>query len=316
MLRYVGYGRREWRTAPMPKHRRVNWEFLATLNGEASPVIEGHAPIPRSGPTLWLFPPEVSHGWESDEAKGNDVVVLHYSGLDPFVEQIVRRDGWLAVPLSKQDVATINDMAKELWAHYWRPTVLGGFYADRALATLCLIALHNHPECRRPAAPKAAIATVEAAERWILSHVSNNRAVSEAAQAIGVSRAQLYRLIQQIRGCSPRRLLLRLRFETAKRIMSESDLKLDSVARECGFSDASAFCRAFRAVHGCSPAHWRTEYHICYRNPPAALRHDPGSHGHSIAVPNFELIQSVPPPVKAVSATSRERVTRETAKRK
>ncbi|MGC4073927.1 MAG: AraC family transcriptional regulator [Nibricoccus sp.] len=245
-------------------------------------------------PTLWLFPPEVSHGWTSDDPNGNEVAIFHFSGLDPFVEQLVRREGKLALRLSDQDCAIIRELARELWSHYWRPTVLGGFYADRALATLCLIALRNHPECRRPAAPKAAVETVEAAERWILNHLSNNRAVSDAARTIGVSRPQLYRLISQVRGCSPRRLLLRLRLQTAKRLMAESDLKLDSVARECGFSDASAFCRAFRAVDGCSPTKWRAEYHICYQQPAPGQMHDPAAHRHTTAIPGFQLRDRMP----------------------
>jgi AraC family transcriptional regulator len=289
MLRYVGHGRRDWRAAPMPVHRRLNWEFLATLDGSATAVIDKHSALPMRPATLWLFPPEVSHGWISEDPDGNEVVILHYSELDPFVERIVRRDGWLAAPLTRDDVATLRDLGRELWSHYWRPTVLGGFQANRALATLFLIALRDHPECRRPAAPKAAIATVEAAERWILNHISNNKAVSDAARAIGVSRTQLFRLIRQLRGCSPRQLLLHLRFETAKRLMGESDLKLDSVARECGFSDASAFCRAFRSAHGCTPARWRAEYHICYRQPSAEDRHDPTLHRYPVAVPTFEL---------------------------
>lgn len=122
----------------------------------------------------------------------------------------------------------------------------------------------------------------------MLNHLSSDGAVDDAAKAVGVSRQNLDRLIRQIRGCSSIRLLLRLRFEAAKRLMSESDMKLDSIAPECGFSDASAFCRAFRTAHGCSPTKWREEYHICYRQPPPELRSDPDRHNFPAEIPVFE----------------------------
>jgi AraC-like DNA-binding protein len=291
MLRYIGRGRRNWKRHPMPTHHRVNWEFLATLDGVGAPITgnESHSMQP---PTLWLFAPEVPHGWTSDDPTGNEVAIFHFTGLNITIEQIARREGWLSTPLTDDDVNILRDMARELWGPYWRPTLIGELNADRALATLSLMIVRNRPECQSPIAPKSAVAAVESAERWILSHMTVGHPMAEAARAIGISPPQLHRFVHQVRGCSPRRLLLRLRFEVARRLMTESDLKLDSVARESGFSNASAFCRAFRAAHHCSPAHWRTEYHIRYHPPPAGKGDDPHTHRYSAETPAAELATS------------------------
>jgi two-component system response regulator YesN len=48
-----------------------------------------------------------------------------------------------------------------------------------------------------------------------------------------------------------------LRFERARQLMSDPEIKLEEVAERCGYQSASAFSRAFKTMFGCGPSAWR-----------------------------------------------------------
>jgi AraC-like DNA-binding protein len=53
------------------------------------------------------------------------------------------------------------------------------------------------------------------------------------------------------------KVFARIQLEAAMRLMTETTLKLDTIAGECGFSSTSDFCRAFKAYTKVSPNLWR-----------------------------------------------------------
>lgn len=55
----------------------------------------------------------------------------------------------------------------------------------------------------------------------------------------------------------PTRVFGRIQVEKGMRLMAETDLKLESVADECGFTGTSDFCRAFKAFTNVTPTVWR-----------------------------------------------------------
>lgn len=77
----------------------------------------------------------------------------------------------------------------------------------------------------------------------------------DVARAVGVSGAHLRRLFAEAGHASPREEMARLRMEAAQRCLREG-WKLERVAQFLGFSEASAFSRAFSATCGVSPTAW------------------------------------------------------------
>ena len=67
--------------------------------------------------------------------------------------------------------------------------------------------------------------------------------------------------------------------ERAMELLSNMKIKLETVAKQCGFSSASNFCRAFKARKGASPTRWRRETLIRYRIPKAGRASEVGEHG-------------------------------------
>jgi hypothetical protein len=62
---------------------------------------------------------------------------------------------------------------------------------------------------------------------------------------------------RQVFGCSPRRMLLRLRMQHAKNLLLDSPLSIKEVAARCGYARQHEFTRAFRQHFGRAPSQWR-----------------------------------------------------------
>ena len=60
-------------------------------------------------------------------------------------------------------------------------------------------------------------------------------------------------------GESPCQYCGRLRIEHAKTLLRTTDWKIQSIAKECGYSSESSFIRAFRQALGITPNQFRNE---------------------------------------------------------
>jgi AraC family transcriptional regulator len=75
-------------------------------------------------------------------------------------------------------------------------------------------------------------------------------------------------LVRQFRAAfhtTPHRYLVNLRLGHAARLLANSTLPVREITWQCGFEDASAFCRAFRSAYGAQPETYRKrkQLHPC-----------------------------------------------------
>jgi transcriptional regulator GlxA family with amidase domain len=86
-----------------------------------------------------------------------------------------------------------------------------------------------------------------------------DRPLSLDAIAMQVSRSprQLTRVVRSLTGGTVMRLVDDRRMEEARRLLRETDAKVEVIARSVGFRDDGYFRRRFRSVHGASPTAWR-----------------------------------------------------------
>jgi AraC-like DNA-binding protein len=81
--------------------------------------------------------------------------------------------------------------------------------------------------------------------------------VSELARATSLSTDRLVHAFRGALGMSPKEFAKRLRVAVASRLLRETDLKLEEVARRTGFSDGSHFSRMFEDARGVRPGEYR-----------------------------------------------------------
>lgn len=79
------------------------------------------------------------------------------------------------------------------------------------------------------------------------------------AEIAGLSSVRFARLIRRIFRLTPSQLITQARLATASEMLRNGNASIIEVAHACGFSDQSAFTRAFRGATGVTPTQFRRE---------------------------------------------------------
>ncbi len=102
---------------------------------------------------------------------------------------------------------------------------------------------------------------VARAERWILENLHTGHVgVTRLARSVGMSDRTLARRLAED-GLTPAGLVDDLRRQLADRYLAERAFPLGRITYLLGYSDLSAFTRAFRRWTGRTPSEWRAELH-------------------------------------------------------
>lgn len=83
--------------------------------------------------------------------------------------------------------------------------------------------------------------------------------VEEVARSCGQSLRQLQRHFQSAFGTTPQEFLLKTRVTAAARLLDGTRLSTAEIAKQCGFTDPSAFSLHFRKRVGVAPAQYRQQ---------------------------------------------------------
>lgn len=81
--------------------------------------------------------------------------------------------------------------------------------------------------------------------------------VEELSEQLGVSKSHLVRVFTAEMGVGPGKYLTQTRIEAAKRLLTEREHNLETIAALCGFSGANYLCRVFKRETGMTPTAWR-----------------------------------------------------------
>jgi AraC-like DNA-binding protein len=92
---------------------------------------------------------------------------------------------------------------------------------------------------------------------WVIERLSSGEpSATRAAQALGLSARSLQRRLSE-EGTSFRAVVDRLRLDQSRRLLAESDLSIAEIGFVLGFSELSAFHRAFKRWTGLTPLEHR-----------------------------------------------------------
>jgi LacI family transcriptional regulator len=98
---------------------------------------------------------------------------------------------------------------------------------------------------------------VVAAARQIRDRDCAEVSVAQICEAVGASRSTLDKLFQTHLGRTMAGEITRLRLQRSQGMLSGSDLPLAEIARKCGFSSATYFCRFFKRITRQTPDAYR-----------------------------------------------------------
>ena len=86
---------------------------------------------------------------------------------------------------------------------------------------------------------------------------AQNLTIITTAERLGIPKRQLTQYLTEHEGSTFRVWLSNIRIEEAKRMLSEANCSIESIAESCGFSSVSWMREKFKASTGMTPAEWR-----------------------------------------------------------
>ncbi len=92
---------------------------------------------------------------------------------------------------------------------------------------------------------------------WIAGHLDEDLAVEALAARVNMSVRNFSRTFRREFGKTPARFVEALRVEAARRLMEQSDARMEHIARECGLRTGNAMRRSFLRVVGIPPSDYR-----------------------------------------------------------
>lgn len=101
---------------------------------------------------------------------------------------------------------------------------------------------------------------VRAAIEYLSTHHTRDLPIQGVAGAIGVSPSHLARLFRRETGMTVKQYVTGVRVEVAKRLLLDTDTKLEPVAERLGFCDAPHLSRVFRRSVGRWPGEYRRKW--------------------------------------------------------
>ncbi len=219
------------------RHRHDYHQFVLSLRG----VLELDTPVggtPVDAETAVLIPAGMDHSFR---ARGdNRFAVIDVGGDQP-----------LSLRARDEPAFTVSSALRHQLALL---EVRGGSGEAMASSRHLWNALIFDTLETRAAAAAGAHRFAEAVE-----HIRADAAVSVTvlARSVGVSTARLHALFRRYAATTPGACILQARLERGERALIDSHRPIADIALDCGFSEHSAFTRAFARVYGMSPAQYR-----------------------------------------------------------
>jgi LacI family transcriptional regulator len=98
---------------------------------------------------------------------------------------------------------------------------------------------------------------VRASLRFIRENAAKPISVADVVATVPACRSIVERRFRAVLGRSPSQELWKTRIDMAKRMLTQTDLKVDDVAGKCGFAGYRTFYTVFRRQTGIAPAAYR-----------------------------------------------------------
>jgi AraC-like DNA-binding protein len=92
---------------------------------------------------------------------------------------------------------------------------------------------------------------------YLVANSDRTLSLAELSKVCGVSRFHFLRVFRDTVGSTPSRFLTGIRIERAKALLRTTERSVTDIALDVGFSEQSAFTRAFRRQVGASPVGFR-----------------------------------------------------------
>ena len=159
--------------------------------------------------------------------------------------------------------ALIEEIAAE-YAHADTPYRIQSICAG-VLRVMSLLCRKYSEQSDKPTGDTRLLSSIKLALGYISSECTHPLTLDMIADKAGLSKFYLAREFRRITGKTIITYINIARCERAKLMLSENELSIESIARSCGFPNASYFTKTFKNLVGMLPSEYRSTVKITNR---------------------------------------------------
>lgn len=115
---------------------------------------------------------------------------------------------------------------------------------------------------------------VNAAQEYMVRNLRNHLTLEQIARDLNVSEEHLCRTFRREAGRTPREVLRQLQIDAAKNLLVNSQLEIQKISDQTGFSSPNMFCRFFRKHSDVTPTEYRHNHRGHFRAPWKPVKSD------------------------------------------
>jgi AraC-like DNA-binding protein len=254
-LAYLSRGMRTYGSRPIIEWARGRWEFEFIFKGRARPTGVEYPLLVVNKPRVYVFHPDSPHGWTDDEDGVSEVFVVQFHEVPEELAERISPTKPILLILEDADRRRMAARLQEVWDEAGTNSVRTSLRLHQLLVDMVLLVVGNQEGGGVRSDPTDKISR---AIHWFEENIGEQPTVEDAARAVGVSAAHLRRLFAGSGRPSPQAELTRIRMEAAQRCLI-AGWKQEAISQFLGFSEVSAFARAFRNDCGSAPRRWLRE---------------------------------------------------------
>lgn len=248
-------------------HTHPMYEILYILSGERYFFITERTIHAKAG-DLILIRPHTLHKGINPDASGCEGMLIYFD--ERFLAPTCPIQPYLA-PLFDQELITISLPSSECsffeqqFFQILREVRLQNEGFELAVQSLLIQQLvylcrHiRHKQLKPPMHPSLMHEKVSEIVRYINRHYKEPLSLTALAEQFYISPSYLSKIFKEATGFTFIEYLNTVRVKEAKRLLTESDMKVIRVAEEVGFGSITHFGRVFKEVAGQQPLHYRKQ---------------------------------------------------------
>ena len=254
------------RAGTLNQHPHKYAELMIVLEGQVVDVIDGQEHYAEAGDVYVLYPGMLH---EQRDARGYRYAIFKFD-YDVWIAEAgdLRRLPGFHLLFSMESGSTLRAVADAATLAAVEPLIglmeremeNGTPESEAVVKHLFMAAVAILCRSCQPSLPARRLHRQVVAEAlgYMETHYAETVTLDDLARVTGYSRRHFTRLFREAVRCSAMEYLTELRLNAACRLL-EQNAPLTAVAATCGFSDASALCRAFRRRFGVTPKAFRLQ---------------------------------------------------------
>lgn len=238
-----------------------DYVFIYCVDGAGWFEIEGEKHNVPSN-SFFILPAGIPHAYGADSVEPWTIYWIHFKGSLADSYASLADKVCLINPSSNSRIRERNDLFEEIFASLDRGLNPDSLRYASALFHHYLATLIYLPEYRQTTGDRDSDDLADATIHFLEENIEKSLTLEQMADYSGFSASYLSAVFRRRTGYSPLTYFNRLKVRHACRLLTGTDMKINSICHKVGISDPYYFSRLFSKVIGMSPSEYRRRCEI------------------------------------------------------